>query len=300
MPRLTPRQLWVLVALTLVWGLNWPVMKAGVSGLPSAPSVFPALSFRAASMWLGLPVLALALALVLLKVPFAMPRRHWRELSVLTLTNMLIWHVVIILGVQQLSSGRAAILGYTMPVFAALWGRFAWGDKLAPQAWAGVAAAAGGVLLLLWSELAVFGGKPLAVLAIVSAAAVWAWGTHRLRRSPIDVPLLAIVFWMTAATAVVMTLASWTFERGQWRWPEPMVSAAVVYNAVGVFGFAHAAWFYLARTLPPVASSISVMLIPVLGVFSGAWLLGETVHGTDWAAVALIVVAIALVLLRRA
>jgi drug/metabolite transporter (DMT)-like permease len=78
------------------------------------------------------------------------------------------------------------------------------------------------------------------------------------------------------------------------------VSAAVIYNAVGVFGFAHAAWFYLARTLPPVASSISVMLIPVLGVFSGAWLLGETVHGTDWAAVALIVVAIALVLLRRA
>jgi drug/metabolite transporter (DMT)-like permease len=68
---------------------------------------------------------------------------------------------------------------------------------------------------------------------------------------------------------------------------------------VAVFGFAHAAWFYLARTLPPVASSISVMLIPVLGVFSGALLLGETVHASDWAAVALIVLAIALVLLPR-
>ncbi len=297
MPQLTPRQLWLLVALTLVWGLNWPVMKAGVSGLPSAPSPFPPLSFRAMSMWLGLPVLALAL--LLLKVPFAMPRRHWRELALLTACNMLVWHVVVIIGVQQLSSGRSAILGYTMPVFAALWGRWIWGDRLAPQAWAGVAAAAAGVLLLLWSELSAFGGQPDAVLAIVVAAAVWAYGTHRLRRSTIDVPLLAIVFWMTALTAVVMLLAALAFERPQWRAPEPLVWGSIAYNAIGVFGFAHAAWFYLARTLPPVASSISVMLIPVLGVFSGAVLLGETVHGTDWAAVALIVLAIALVLLRR-
>jgi drug/metabolite transporter (DMT)-like permease len=297
MPLLTPRQFWVLAALTLVWGLNWPVMKAGVSGLPSAPSPFPPLSFRAASMWLGLPVLALAL--VLLKVPFAVPRRHWRELALLTASNMLVWHVVVIIGVQQLSSGRSAILGYTMPVFAALWGRWIWADRLAPQAWAGVAAAAGGVLLLLWSELSAFGGQPDAVLAIVVAAAVWAYGTHRLRRSTIDVPLLAIVFWMTALTAVVMLLAALAFERPQWRAPEPLVWGSIAYNAIGVFGFAHAAWFYLARTMPPVASSISVMLIPVLGVFSGAVLLGETVHGTDWAAVALIVLAIALVLLKR-
>ena len=297
MPLLTPRQFWVLAALTLVWGLNWPVMKAGVSGLPSAPSLFPPLTFRAVSMWLGLPVLALAL--LVLRVPFAVPRRHWRELALLTASNMLVWHVVIIIGVQQLSSGRSAILGYTMPVFAALWGRWIWGDRLAPQAWAGVAAAAGGVLLLLWSELSAFGGQPDAVLAIVVAAAVWAYGTHRLRRSTIDVPLLAIVFWMTALTAVVMLLAAIAFERPQWRAPEPLVWGSIVYNAIGVFGFAHAAWFYLARTMPPVASSISVMLIPVLGVFSGAVLLGETVHGTDWAAVALIVLAIALVLLRR-
>jgi drug/metabolite transporter (DMT)-like permease len=297
MPLLTPRQFWVLAALTLVWGLNWPVMKAGVSGLPSAPSLFPPLTFRAASMWLGLPVLALAL--LVLRVPFAVPRRHWRELALLTASNMLVWHVVIIIGVQQLSSGRSAILGYTMPVFAALWGRWIWGDRLAPQAWAGVAAAAGGVLLLLWSELSAFGGQPDAVLAIVVAAAVWAYGTHRLRRSTIDVPLLAIVFWMTALTAVVMLLAAVAFERPQWRAPEPLVWGSIAYNAIGVFGFAHAAWFYLARTMPPVASSISVMLIPVLGVFSGALLLGETVHGTDWAAVALIVLAIALVLLRR-
>jgi drug/metabolite transporter (DMT)-like permease len=85
-------------------------------------------------------------------------------------------------------------------------------------------------------------------------------------------------------------------ESDRWVAPSPQNWFAIVFNAVLVFGFAHAAWFYLARSLPPVASTLSVMLIPVLGVFSGAWWLGELLHWQDWAAVALMVVSIASVL----
>ncbi len=295
--RLNTRQLWVLLLLTLVWGLNWPVMKMGVSGLPGAPQACPPLSFRALSMLLGLPVLGGAL--LWLKVPFAVPRQHCKELAQLTLLNMVVWHVVVIVAVQQLSSGRSAILGYTMPVFAALWGRWVWGDRLGGRQFLGVAAATLGVVLLLSSEFTRLGGAPVAAGAVLLAAAVWALGTHRLRRSSMPVPLLAIVFWMTASTALLMAVLALLFERGQWRVPEPHVWAAIAYNAVLVFGFAHAAWFYLARTMPPVASSVSVMLIPVLGVFSGAALLGEALHWQDWASVGLMVLAIALVLLKR-
>jgi drug/metabolite transporter (DMT)-like permease len=45
-----------------------------------------------------------------------------------------------------------------------------------------------------------------------------------------------------------------------------------------------------------VASTLSVMFIPVLGVFIGAAWLGEVLHWQDWAAVVLMVVAIASVL----
>ena len=37
----------------------------------------------------------------------------------LSLFNMVLWNVLIVLGIPQLSSGRAAILGYTMPIFSA-------------------------------------------------------------------------------------------------------------------------------------------------------------------------------------
>ncbi len=248
-------------------------------------------------MMLGLPVLAAAL--LWLKVPFAVPRRHWPELLLLALLNMAVWHVIVIVSMQQLSSGRSAILGYTMPIFVALWGRLAYGERLSMRQLLGVVAAALGVVLLLWGEFSKLSGAPHAAAGVVGAAAVWAVGTHRLRRSTLPVPLLTIVFWMTALTALLMVVLSASWERSLLRWPEPHVWGSIIYNAVGVFGFAHAAWFYLARTMPPLASSISVMMIPVLGVFSGAILLGEALHWQDWTAVVLMVSAIALVVMKR-
>ena len=288
MPSLTRQQLGLLIALTLLWGINWPIMKAGITG-------FPPLTFRALSIWFGLPVLALGL--VVMKVPFAVPRARWPELLWLTLGNMLVWQILIILALTQLSSGRAGILGYTMPIFSAVIGAIWFGDALKPRGWLGVAAAALGVLLLLWHELANMAGRPIGVLLALTGAAVWALGTRQLRASKIGLPTMTIAFWMVALTGVVITVLAVVVERSDWHMPGPASLFAIGYNAVLIFGFAQVAWLLLARGLPPLASTLSVMLIPVLGLFSGAWWLNETLHWQDWTAVSLMVVAIASVLL---
>ena len=293
MQRPTRQQLATLVVLTLVWGVNWPVMKLGVTG-------YPPITFRGLSMALGVPFLALVL--VAMKVPFSVPRKDWRELLVLSATNMFVWHVCIILAVSMLSSGRAAILGYTMSIFSAVFGALFFASPLGARAWTGVAAAGLAVALLLWHELSNLAGRPGGVALALVAAAVWAIGTQLLRRTTIDRPTLTISFWMTAMTAVVMLVVAAVVERDRWAWPSPTTWGAVWYNAIPIFVFAHAAWFWLARSLPPVASTISVMFIPVLGVLTGALWLGEALHWQDWAAVLLIATAIGLVMLpaRRA
>jgi len=284
---LTSRQFTLLALLTITWGLNWPVMKVGVTG-------YPPLTFRSLSMWLGLPVLWAVTAV--LKVPLRIERKDWREVAVLTVTNMLVWHVLAIIAVQALSSGRAAILGYTMPIWSALWGLQLYGQRLRPRQLAGIAAAAIGVLLLLWHELAHFAGRPLAALGMLFAAAVWALGTQQLRHTRIKAPTLAIVFWMTLLTTLSMSVFAILFEQARWNVPSPTTWAAVGYNAVLIFGFAQAIWLVLARDLPPVASTMSVMLIPVLGTLAGAWWLGEQLHWQDGAAIVLMLVAIAAVM----
>jgi len=284
---ITPRQLAVLTLLTLVWGLNWPVMKIGVTG-------YPPLSFRAWSMWFGLPLLGAAL--LAMRVPFRVTRREWPQLAVLTVTNMLIWHVLVVLSVRELSSGRAAILGFTMPIFSALWGRALFGQRLGARQIAGVAGAAVGVALLLWHEMAHLAGRQWGAIGMLVAAAAWALGTQQLRHTTMTAPTLTLTFWMTAATTLVMTLLAALFEGSIWHLPPASVQWAIAYNAVGVFAFAQAAWFYLARGLPPVASTLSVMLIPVLGTVSGALWLHEVLYWQDAAAMVLMVGAIASVL----
>jgi drug/metabolite transporter (DMT)-like permease len=285
--RLSRQQLFTLVLLTVSWGVNWPVMKLGVT-------YFPALSFRALTVMLGVPILALVL--LVLKVPFRVPRRAWRELFWLALTNMVIWNVCMILALRTLSGGRAAILAYTMPIFSAVLGALFFRTRLAPRAWLGVGAAGVGVSLLLWYEFTALAGRPLGVLLALASAAVWALGTQLLRRSRIEASTLTLSFWMTAASGLVSTALAFAFERGQWHVPPSETWGAIAYNAILIYGFSQAAWLSLARGLPPVASTLSVMFIPVLGVFVGAVWLHEAVHWQDYLAVALMVVAIASVL----
>ena len=285
--RLTRHQLIILVILTLVWGINWPILKIGVTG-------FPAITFRSMSMWIGWPLLGLVL--LYMKVPFKVPRNEWKELVLVTTTNMFVWHVLIILAVQDLSSGRAAILGYTMPIFSAVIGVLFFKSPLRPRAWMGVAFAAMAAMLLLWHELMQLSGKPYGVLIALVAAASWALGTQQIRHTQMSVPTLTIVFWMTGMTAVVMSLFAIWFEMDRWTQPTAQTWGSIIYNAVGIFVFAQAAWLSLARNLPPLASSLSVMFIPVVGVFTGAWWLSEVLHWQDWLAVLLVVLAIASVL----
>ena len=286
--QLDRKQFILIVLVTLTWGLNWPMMKMGVTG-------YPPLTFRAICLLMGVPVLGLAL--MLMKVPFFVARKDYRELFWLSVTNMFVWHVLIILAVSVLSSGRAAILGYTMPVFSALLGVAFFGAQMRATQWLGVGAAAVGVSLLLFNELTNFAGQPLGVLMALVAAAVWALGTQKLRNTRIVASTLTLSFWMTLMAAVVLSLMSIAFERHLWAMPSVKTWVAIVYNGVLIFGFTHAAWFTLARGLPPVASTLCTMMIPVLGVFSGALWLGEVLHWQDWAAVALMAVAISTVLI---
>ncbi len=62
--------------------------------------------------------------------------------------------------VKFLSSGRAAILGYTMPIFTALIGFAFFGERASLRLWLGVVAALAGAALLLWREIGAITGSP--------------------------------------------------------------------------------------------------------------------------------------------
>src|SRR4029453_2515056 len=113
MSQLSRRDLMLLVLLTIFWGLNWPVMKLGVAQLPP-------LFFRSICIAGGLVVIwARAVAR---GISLQVPDGAWPTIAQLGLPNVIVWHLLAILAIKMLPPGRAAILGYTMPVWAVVFG----------------------------------------------------------------------------------------------------------------------------------------------------------------------------------
>jgi drug/metabolite transporter (DMT)-like permease len=275
----------LLCLLTLIWGVNWPVLKIGVAD-------FPPLTFRCATMVGGLAVFALIARLQGHSLRIA--RRHWSEVTTLAATNMTLWYALSIVGVELLASGRAAILAYTLPVWVAVIGFAFYGERQTSRLLLALISAAIGVGLLLSSELQAMTGSPVGTFCMLAAAAIWGLGTHQFRRRRLPTPLVVLTFWMMTATLAFCALLSLIFERGRWvRGPNSAEWAAIAFNVVLAYGVGQLLWFRLASTLPPVVSALSVMMIPVVGVVSGLVLLGEQPGGTDIAALLAILVAIA-------
>jgi drug/metabolite transporter (DMT)-like permease len=225
-------------------------------------------------------------------------REHWREVFMLGLTNMTIWYVLSIYAVKLLSSGRAAILGYTMPVWVAIFGWLLYRDRLDGRTLLGVLAACVGIALLLLEEIGTLTGRPLGTVLMLAAAMVWAVGTQWMRRRKVQAGVAVLAFWMMVQALLMCSVLCWVLERDQWvRWPNAQEGWAIAYNIVLVFGVCQLLWFRLASILPPVASSLSVMMIPVVGLFSGMIMLGERPTWADYAALVFVLFAMATVLL---
>lgn len=284
------RKDWILLALlTICWGINWPIMKMAVQD-------FPPIAFRTLCITGALPVLWLAARMQ--GISLRITRHDLGTISALAIPNMIVWNTCMIVGVKMLSSGRAAILGYTMPIWAVLSGLVFFRDRITGLGWCGIGLALSGALLLLSTEFANMAGRPLGSVLILIAAAAWGYGTVLMRRTKTAIPTLALTFWMMVMASICMAIISTWLEYRLWRLPTAGETAAISYNALVIFSFGQVTWFSLARKLPPVASSLSVMMIPVLGVFSGAWILDETPHWQDYVAMLLILAAMSTVLLK--
>ena len=288
---LTRRDAGLLVLLTLMWGINWPMMKFALREITP-------LWFRAATMGGG----ALMLLLFFLQrgVDMRLPRREVARVAWLALPNIVGWHLFSILGLQELASGRAAILGFTMPVWTVLIGLLLTNERMTRRVWISVIAAAAAVALLSAQELAQLAGRPLGVLWMQLAAVSWALGTLMMRRTSTPLPNEAVTVWMMLMGAAFF----WCVAPLAEPLPDPAAFSAAMWGALayGVFlnyGWAQVLWFGMARRLPPTASAFSIMAVPLVGTLGATWIVGETPHTADWLAALAVMVAIASALLPR-
>jgi drug/metabolite transporter (DMT)-like permease len=287
---LPPQLRWLLVGLTLGWGLNWPIMKVVIREM--APMHFRTMCLVGGAA--GLFCVARMSGL-----PIRVPAGQWPRLVAIGLVNMTGWNVFAIYGVSLMASGRAAILGYTMPVWGVLLSAWLLGEPFTRRRVFGVGLGVVGMLVLMGSELQAVGRSPIGALCMISAALTWAMATVMLKRWPVDLPTSSLTAWQMLIGVVPILGIALVFESGPFNpfalsfWP--MFGA--LYNVFVAFIFCYWAWTKIAIQAPVGVSSLAVMMVPVIGVFSSALAFREIPQWPDYIALGLVVGSLATVML---
>ncbi len=289
-----PRSLYsMLVALTLIWGFNWTVMKVVITEVP--PWFFRSLCFLSA--FVGLLAIARARGLAV-----RVPQGQWGRLVLIAFFTVSLQNFFLMLALPLLPSGRVAILQYTMPAWSVLLSWLVLHEALTPRRLAGVAFGVAGVLVLVLKDAAQMGGALAGVLLMLGSALVWAVGTILQKKLPIGLPVASFTAWMGLVGGIPIFLLSFIFERDQVLalhgvslWP----ALGVLFNMFFVFIFGWWAWTKIVDRAPAGVAGLSTLMIPVVGVFSGMLFLGEIPAWQDYAALAFVTAAIATVILPQ-
>jgi len=287
---LSPFGLLLLALLAIGWGLNWPIMKIVLRDVPP-------LSFRGGCLLFGgLGVLLLGR---LDGQSMAVPRQAFGKLAMLTLTNIIGWNALMIYGVGLMPSGRAALLGYTMPLWSAAFAVWLLHDSLSPRRLLGLGLGLAGVVALMGADRRLLGGAPLGALCMLGAAMSWGLGVVLLKRYALAMATTSLTGWTMLLGALPMIAGALLLETGEWRaigvWP----AFGLGYNIVVAFMFCYWAWNRIVLMVPVAVSSLSSLVTPVIGVLGGMWLLGEQPGWNELLGAGLVLGALATVLLPQ-
>ena len=285
---LPPQLWWVLASLTLAWGFNWTAMKTALSEVPPW-------TFRSLCLGLGAAVLFSALRAGGQRL--VMPTGQWGRLWLLAILNITSWNMLVAFGVGMIESGRAAILAYTMPVWAVPLSVWLLGEHITRRKLVGLGLGLGGLVLLLGESLFSLGAAPVGSLLVLGAAVSWALGTVLQKRIPINLPVGPYTAWIMLLGGTPIFIGALLFEDfSDLREVSVIAWLGTAYNIVIAFAFAHWAWIKIATSVPVSVFSISMLLIPVVGVVSGMLFLGERPTAAEYAALALVLAALLTVL----
>ena len=282
------KDLLMVLIVTVSWGMNYPVMKFVVN-------TYPPSAFRAYTFLLGFFCLAVYARIkgISLSIPI---KERWPVFK-LSIFNMVGWHLPMIYGVSMLNSGRAAIIGYTMPVWALLASALLFKEKITWRAMLGIVLAMCAALLLAWGSMGQWGNKPSGVGVMLIGAFIWGIGNAMMKNAKLGIHGISLSFWALFIAFGFFLIITCLFERELWQWPNFLQWLAIIYNGVIAFAISYVAWFHVARKLSAVSSGLSIMLVPVFGVTGGALVLGESVTIEDISALFLILLAMIVVLL---
>ncbi|MCR4470936.1 EamA family transporter [Burkholderia sp. SCN-KJ] len=180
----------------------------------------------------------------------------------------------IALGMRTVSSGSAAVMVATVPLFATVIAAVA-GRPVTKGEWAAVALGMVGIVVLN-SGGAAAANSALGTICVLAGALFWAGGAHLATRLKLPSDLFLSTSLQIGLGGLMSTIGAWLMgERIEQVAVAPVF--AFVYLMVFCTMAAYVAYGYLIRHTSPIIASSCMYVNPIVAVALGALMLGEPV-----------------------
>ena len=265
--RIAPAGLAFLAITSIGWGFNWPVTKYLLSELPP-------LTLRGTTGVVGASLLAL-LALARGQ-NLRVPRELWPRLALAAFLNVGCWMVLMGFALLWLPASEAALIAYTMPVWASI---LAWpilGERpnllrviSLVMAFAGLSAILGG------NGVAASLSKLPGIIMALGGAIGFAVGAVMAKKLPVNLPPVSAAAWQIGIGCLPVAIVGLAIEKASIAGFSDFDWGLLTYSTVVQFCVAYVCWFAALARLPASVAAIGTMAVPVIGVVASSLALHE-------------------------
>ena len=283
-PALPLRHFLLALAVVVVWGTNFVVIKVALGHLP--PLLFATLRFTIA----------------LIPAVFFLPRPSVRWQS-LALFGLLIgvgqFGLLYVAMNGHISPGLASLVIQSQVFFTIALSMRLNGERVRAFQWFALLLASGGIVIIVFHADRTT--TLLGLLLILLAALSWAGGNMAAKNGAPN-NMLAYVVWSSVFAipplfALSFLIEGWDAMVAGVRQADMLTWAAVAWQSWANTLFGYTAWSWLLTRHPAATITPMALLIPVFGLGASALLLGETLPGWKLAAAVLVMAGLALNLL---
>src|ERR1700758_101855 len=298
----SPNPLLVLIALLtvyVIWGSTYLGIRLAIASIPPF--------FMAGTRYFADGAAMFLFALCRgAKMPSLV---EWRDALILGGCLLLVGNGGVTFAEQYVPSGTAALLVATVPVFLTV---FAWATKLGPRPSVMVSV---GLLLGLLGVSILSRPSPqstvspgnqfhwyVGIIALLVAAAVWAWGSLYSRKAAHpSSPIVGVGIQMICGGALLLLVSISTGEAGRVDLGRVTGESFLAWLYLVVIGaiIAFTAYIWLTRVISPALLGTYAFVNPVVAVLLGWAIAGETLDSRTISGAAVIVAAVVVIVVFK-
>ena len=259
----------MLLAMSVIWGVNFSVVKYGTMHLPP-------LAFNGVRMSLALLTLG---ALTMARGGLRMARRDIVALLALGLLGNGLYQILFIEGIARTRAGTVALILAAGPAFVALIGRIFGVERVSARGWMGIALSVAGIGLVSAGATAASSGSETMIgnALVLGGALCWAIFSVLIKPYANRIGAAQLGTVTTAGgLAALLLVAAPSLGRAEWSAVPVGVWGALAYSGFGALALAGLLWVRGVRVLGPTRTAMYVNLQPVMALIVAWAALGET------------------------